>query len=331
MECGELMGVYFNPEKNSFVCDRNQEIYIDKTGILEFLNERLQTNGNCILVSRARGFGKTHIAGMIAAYYSHGSDSTKLFDGTKISLNANYKKYMNKYNVIHLDAAALWDEYKEDIIEKIIENLFIEFRDNFGDEINYKFSISYTIMDIYQKTGIPFVIIIDEWDSVIRNSENEELIDRYLRLLHSFFKTMESRSFLALGYLTGILPMKRMNDESGLNNFEEFSMFDSYKITEYHGFTENEVKTLCEEYDMDYEAIKQWYGGYCIDCNQVMYTPYSIVTALEQRKAGFYWENIPSMERILSYISMNYKGVKDDILKLLSGEKNLYEYGNISE
>lgn len=59
-----------------------------------------------------------------------------------------------------------------------------------------------------------FIIIIDEWDFVIRNSEDQELIHGFLQFLHSLFKFEESKSFLALAYITGILPIKKIRDEA---------------------------------------------------------------------------------------------------------------------
>ena len=81
------MGIYFNPGNGSFTEDKNSQIYVDKTELLKFLNKRLKTNGKCIAVSHARRFGKSHAAGMIDAYYSLGSDSSKLFENTKIVPN----------------------------------------------------------------------------------------------------------------------------------------------------------------------------------------------------------------------------------------------------
>ncbi|MDD6069913.1 MAG: AAA family ATPase, partial [Clostridiales bacterium] len=244
------MGIYFNPSNESFTKDRNYKIYIDKTGLLEYLNESIGTPKNCIALSHARRFGKSHAAGMIDAYYSLGCDSTKLFEGTKIAQSSDFKKYMNKYNVIHLDISSFWDFYKDNIVKKIVEYIYKDFKKSFGDELDYQDNISYVLMEIYQKTNNPFVIIIDEWDCVIRNSDDKELVHRYLQFLHSLFKSEESKSFLALAYITGILPIKKIKDESALNNFREYTMLDSYPITEYYGFTEEEVRGLCKEYDM---------------------------------------------------------------------------------
>ena len=102
------------------------------------------------------------------------------------------------------------DSYKDNIIEKIVEYVYRDFEQIFGNELNYQDNFSYMLMRIYQKTNIPFVIIIDEWDCIIRNGNDEELVHRYLQFLHSLFKSEESKSFLALAYITGILPIKKV-------------------------------------------------------------------------------------------------------------------------
>ena len=272
------MGIFFNPGNGSFTKDRNYEIYVDKTELLKYLNRAIGTPGNCIAVSHARRFGKSHAAGMIDAYYSLGSDSAKLFKGTKIASDPDYEKYRNKYNVIHLDISSFWDFHKKDIVEKIIEDIFKELKMDYPEEFNERDRISYVLIKIYEKTGIPFVIIVDEWDCVVRNSTDQDLIHQYLQFLHSLFKSEESKSFLALGYITGIMPIKKIKDESALNNFEEYTMLKSRLITKYYGFTEEEVKDLCKRYDMDFETTKEWYNGYLID-GMHMYNPNSISQA----------------------------------------------------
>ena len=164
------MGIFFNPGNGSFTKDRNYEIYVDKTELLKYLNRAIGTPGNCIAVSHARRFGKSHAAGMIDAYYSLGSDSAKLFKGTKIASDPDYEKYRNKYNVIHLDISSFWDFHKKDIVEKIIEDIFKELKMDYPEEFNERDRISYVLIKIYEKTGIPFVIIIDGivWYETVR-------------------------------------------------------------------------------------------------------------------------------------------------------------------
>ena len=131
------MGVYLNPNNGRFAKDRNYKIYVDKTELLKYLNESIETPGNCIAVSHARRFGKSHAAGMIDAYYSLGCDSTKLFEDTKIAKSSDFKKYMNKYNVIHLDISSVLDFHKEDIVESIHERVCEDFHKEYADTINY--------------------------------------------------------------------------------------------------------------------------------------------------------------------------------------------------
>ena len=314
------MGVYFNPSNESFTSDKNSKIYVDKTGLLEYLNGILGTNSRCIALSHARRFGKSHAAGMIDAYYSLGCDSTKLFENTKIAESSDFKKYMNKYNVIHLDISSVWDFHKEDLVESIHERVCEDFQKEYADTLNYDKDLYLLIQDIYSKTNVSFVIIIDEWDCVIRNSNDEELVHKYLQFLHSLFKSEESKSFLALAYITGILPIKKIQDESALNNFREYTMLDSYPITEYFGFTEDEVRELCEKYDMDFESTKAWYNGYLID-GKHMYNPNSVSMAMDRHRFDSYWRNTSSFASINTFITMNYAGLKDDIMTMLAGGK----------
>ncbi len=313
------MGIYFNPTNESFTQAKNSIIYVDKTKLLDFLNRRLSTEDKCIAVSHARRFGKSHAAGMIDAYYSLGCDSTRLFEDTKIAADKDYKKHMNKYNVIHLDISSFWDNFKDNIIEKIEDYIYEDFKASFGDTLNYEYNLSYNLMKIYQNTKIPFIIIIDEWDCIIRNSRNDELVHKYLQFLHSLFKSEESKSFLALAYVTGILPIKKIKDESALNNFREYTMLDSCPITEYYGFTEDEVKGLCKQHDMDFESTKAWYNGYLIDGIH-MYNPNSVSMALNRHRFDSYWKNTSSFAAINTFITMNYAGLKDDIMSMLSGK-----------
>lgn len=314
------MGTYFNPSNGSFTCDKNSKIYIDKTGLLDYLNDVICTNGKCIAVSHARRFGKSHAAGMIDAYYSRGCNSYELFKDTEIATKDSFKEHMNQYNVIHLDIASVWDFHKEDLIEEIYERICNDLKKIYADSLNYEKDLFLLLKDIYDIDNIPFVIIIDEWDCIIRNSGDEALVHKYLQFLHSLFKSEESKVYLALAYITGILPIKKIKDESALNNFREYTMLKSKQITEYFGFTEEEVKDLCEKYEMDFDTAKTWYNGYLID-GRHMYNPNSVAQAMLDHDYDSYWKNTSSFQSINTFITMNYEGLKDDILTMLSGGK----------
>ena len=163
------MGLYFNPSNESFTQARNSQVFVYKTGLIEYLNKIISTEEKCIALSHARRFGKSHAAGMIDAYYSLGCDSTKLFEDTEIAGSSDFKKYMNQYNVIHIDVSSFWDTYKDNIVEKIIEYicgcviytdhkichlrfLFIEYqRINFMAFINSYFVCAYILFNVFLK------------------------------------------------------------------------------------------------------------------------------------------------------------------------------------
>ncbi|MGN0485069.1 MAG: AAA family ATPase [Lachnospiraceae bacterium] len=321
------MGTYFNPNNESFRKDKKSEIYIDKTGLLEFLNKKIGTNNNCICVSHARRFGKSHAAGMIDAYYSLGSDSEALFSDTEIAEKDSFKEQLNKYNVIHLDISSIFDFHKEDLIAEIHRRIRKEIKEIYGGKLDYDNDLYVLLNDVYNIDGIPFVIILDEWDCVIRNAaDNQVLVHQYLQFLHSLFKSEESKKFLALAYITGILPIKKIQNESALNNFREYTMLKSKPITQYYGFTEEEVKGLCQKYDMDFETTKAWYNGYLID-GMHMYNPNSVSQAMMNHDFDSYWRNTSSFESINIFIKMNFDGLKDDILKMLAGGNADVEVG----
>lgn len=101
--------------------------------------------------------------------------------------------------------------------------------------------ISAVLMSVYNISGIPFVIIIDEWDCVIRNGGNKTLVHSYLQFLHLLFKSEESKLF-SFGIYHRYSANQKIKDESALNNFREFTMLKSKQLTRYFGFTEDEVK-----------------------------------------------------------------------------------------
>ena len=97
------MGRFVNPGNSAFKVALASEIYIDKTGLLDFTNSVLGTKQAYICNSRPRRFGKSITADMLTAYYSKGCDSRELFMNYNIAHTEYFEKYLNKYDVIHLD------------------------------------------------------------------------------------------------------------------------------------------------------------------------------------------------------------------------------------
>ena len=97
------MGGYLNPGNEKFGEALNSQIYVDKTGLIEYTNRVMYSNQKYVCVSRPRRFGKSMAANMLAAYYSRGCDSRELFQGLKISRTDAYEKKLNQYNTIFLN------------------------------------------------------------------------------------------------------------------------------------------------------------------------------------------------------------------------------------
>jgi hypothetical protein len=183
-------------------------------------------------------------------------------------------------------------------------------------------SLPFALAQVNNRTGARFIIIIDEWDALLREDRTAKAAqDAYIDLLRGLFKSGYSKRFILLAYITGILPIKRYNSESALNNFDEFTMTSPKRLAEYVGFTQEEVQQLCKEYGMDFEQAKQWYDGYAFPRLQHVYSPNSVVKAMLNGEYGSYWTNTVAYESLKDYISMNFDGLKDCVIQLLAGER----------
>jgi hypothetical protein len=321
----ECMGIYLNPGKDNFERAIRSEIYVDKTGMLEYTNSVLGTEQGCMCVSRPRRFGKSMAANMMIAYYSKGADAKELFSGLQITESPDYERHLNGHNVIYLDIASFLVRVRDiaNVMDSIQLSVIGELRDLYPDAVKEEENVlADALADVNQKTGEKFIVIIDEWDAIFREEKlNNELQNQYVNFLRGMFKSGQSAAFIELAYLTGILPIKRYNSESALNNFEEFTMTRPGCLAEYIGFTEDEVRALCSKFDMDFEETKLWYDGYSFPNLEHIYNPNAVVKAMRRREYGSYWTDTASYTSLTDLIAMNFDGLKDSVLQMLVGER----------
>ena len=314
------MGIYLNPGNRGFQFALNSEIYIDKTGMISVTNKKINSADRFICVSRPRRFGKSIAADMLTAYYTRGCDSREMFRGLKIAVDKNFEMHLNKYNVIRLNMTefSLFRDIKEKIneIERVLlYDLIQEFPDiNFFD----KTQLIRTLKDVYIGTGIPFIFIVDEWDCIFRESQNDTEAQRvYLDFLRNLLK---DQNYVSLAYMTGILPVKKYGVHSALNMFTEVSMTNPREYAEFTGFTENEVKALCKRFNMSFEKTKHWYDGYNLKGISI-YNPRSVVMSMTGGDYDNYWAQTETYEALKVYIQTNTYGIQDIVLMLLAGEE----------
>ena len=147
------------------------------------------------------------------------------------------------------------------------------------------------------------------------------ILDEYVMLLRRLFKTQDSDRVFAGAYLTGILPIKRHNTESALNNFCEYSMIDPAYLAPCYGFTKEEVQMLAKRHNASMDNLKMWYDGYTIGSEKSIYNPYSVMKSLQRGVCRSYWTTTGAYDSVITYIQMNFDGLKDDIIRMLAGER----------
>ncbi len=317
------MGRFVNPDNSAFQVALNSEIYIDKTELLSYTNKMMDTNNALICNSRPRRFGKSITADMLTAYYSKGCDSFSMFEGKKISSDDKFYQHLNKYNVIHFDVqwCRISAKSATATVSYIEKTIIQELGDVYPNIVSSSVTSLPDMLDIINnKTGQKFIIIIDEWDALIREEvQNTAVQEEYINLLRGLFKGTQPTKFLHLAYLTGILPIKKIKTQSALNNFDEFTMLDSSILSPYMGFTEEEVNGLCETYHIDYKEVKSWYDGYLLSDIHI-YNPKAVVSLMMRGDFQSYWSQTGTYESILPLINMDFDGLKAAIIRMISGE-----------
>lgn len=321
------MGIYLNQNNIMFSKDINSDIYVDKTLLIEQTNKYINTNSQYVCISRPRRFGKSMAANMLTAYYSRGCDSREMFENLKISKADSFEKHLNKYNVISFDMQKFLvkTESVEEMIQEMEEEILDEVLAEYPQLERYKrLDLSKAAGKVFAETGVPFVFIIDEWDCVLRYYKDDESAQKtYLDYLYALFK---GQPYVALAYMTGILPIKKYGVHSALNMFNEYSMEGAYPFSEFTGFTEEETEKLCKQYDIDINETKKWYNGYNVD-GIAIYNPRSVVEVCRRRRFTNYWSKTETYNALKMPINLNFDGLKEKIEKMIAGENIILDTG----
>ncbi len=320
------MGTYVNPGNSGFA-EINDSDYVDKTLLIDLINQTVERKNKFTCISRPRRFGKSYAAKMLAAYYDCSCDSHELFGNKRIAETTDYRNYLNKYNVIYLDITTFTSTAQtqsrsfQDIpgmIQKALLKDLAEcgFHTKEGDSLNENL-----IRIAGQPDGRKFVFIIDEWDAVIREAKDDpEAQKKFLAFLRSWFKNGQfTPKVVAAAYMTGILPIKKDGTQSAISEFDEYSMIKPLFFGKYVGFTEDEVRSLCEKKGVDFKTMKQWYDGYAFKDVGSVYNPNSVMKSIRFGDFDSYWTETSAAEGLMDYISRGYKELTKVIAKLIGG------------
>lgn len=313
------MGIYLNPGNKGFWESTRSMIYVDKTGLIACTNRYVSTEQKYICVSRPRRFGKSMTLKMLSAYYSRNCDSRELFIGRKIESDPTFEEHLNQYDVIFLNMQQFLIGAKDQDMTGYLEKVVIaDIRKVYGELFSEQETMLNAVLEqIYAATEKQFIFLIDEWDCVMRErQESEALQKQYLDFLRNLLK---DRDYVALAYMTGILPVKKYGQHSALNMFWEYSMTDQGPFEEYTGFTETEVMELCERFDMDLDRTGRWYDGYRLKNSEHIYNPKSVVEAMHRRDFSSYWTSTETYDALKIYMDMDFDGLRADIVQMLGG------------
>lgn len=316
------MGIYLNPGNENFRRSLAADIYVDKTMMLDVLNGFMNKGNNYVCISRPRRFGKTLTQNMIGAYYSKGCDSREIFNGKKIAEVPGFEENLNKFNVIQIDMNSEYQGmlHKERLLERLTREIKKEMAGTFWDvPFEEEDSLAQSILRVYASRGETFVILIDEYDVLVRENVDRSLFEEYLGFLNSLFKSNTLRPAISLAYLTGILPVVRDKVQSKLNNFKEYTILEAAELAEYVGFTEKEVRALCEEHHVDFEECRRWYDGYRQHGIEI-YNPQSVVECVQANYFDNYWGKTSTYAVITDRIQANFEGTRDDVIRMIAGE-----------
>lgn len=315
------MGMYLNLGNAGFTSIR-KGLYVDKTGLISFVNAALGTADKLICVSRPRRFGKSFAVKMLCAYYDKSCDSRSLFEGLEIAQDPSFEEHLNRYDVIYLDITWFISicEKGRNIVEYIQEQVIEELRNvySFLEETG---SLPLTLSKISGHTRSKFIFIVDEWDALFREAKEDDALQReYIQLLRGLFKSSLTDGMIEAAYMTGILPIKKYGTQSAMTDFVEYTMVEPRPLAEYTGLTEKEVKELCQKYNMDFEEARRWYDGYSFDGNAV-YNPNSVIKSMKNQQFGTYWTKTETYESLKIYIDMDVDGLKEAVVQMIGGVK----------
>ena len=326
--------------------------YVDKTRLIEQL---LLNWSKVTLFTRPRRFGKTLNMSMLKSFFDIGTDKA-LFDGLYISGNKELcDEYMGKYPVIFLSLKGVEGLTYEEAFEAFVRIMgkevnrvsFLADSDKLTqiereqykgltimkngrlafDKEKLVSSLQLLSQLLYKHYGKKAVILIDEYDVPLDKAFQNGYYNEMVSLIRGLFgQALKTNEFLQFAVLTGCLRISKESIFTGLNNFKVMSITDS-RFDEQFGFTDEEVKKLLSDYDMDshFDEVKEWYDGYHFGRADV-YCPWDVINHVDHlrddgdAKPQTYWINSSGNSLVRRLINRADSSTKDEIERLIAGE-----------
>lgn len=272
----------------------NKYIYVDKTALIY----QLVSTNTVYFLSRPRRFGKSLLISTLEAYFL---GKKELFNGLDME---QLEKDWTVYPVLHIDFSG--SKYMEaESLRASINVQLLLWENIYGrqeGEDTFSLRLEGIIRRAYEQTGQQVVVLVDEYDAPMLDSNNNHELQHEIRgIMRDFFSPLKkSGKYLRFLFLTGISKFSQMSIFSELNNLQNVSMSDNYSticgITEQELLTQMkiDVEQMAQANDETYEEacahLKKQYDGYhfsksCVD----VYNPFSLINAFAQKSYENYW------------------------------------------
>lgn len=322
-----------------------QYYYIDKTMLIkDFLDERPKVS----LFTRPRRFGKTLNMDMLRVFFELSDEDTSVFfqDKKIWECGEHYRSYQGKFPVIYVSFKDIKFDNWEDTFEMLKATIANEFdrhhelidspkcgesdKRYYQDAVDQKLdkvglSRSFDVLSrmLSKHYGENVIIIIDEYDVPIQQGHSKNFYDQVIDFMRNLFSGgLKDNSYLAYGFLTGILRVAKERIFSGLNNLVTNSVIDD-KYSQYFGFTRKEVEAMAEYYYASdkIKEIGEWYDGYRFGDTEI-FNPWSVINYFGNRcKPRPFWQSTGSNDIISEVIGNADEEIYERLEQLLQGEK----------
>ena len=274
---------------------KDNNTYVDKT---KYVYDITHTNGKYFFLSRPRRFGKSLLLSTMKSYFEGRKD---LFKGLDIE---QLEKEWTEYPVLLLSMASA-KHMNEERLQQYLLYILKNIEDRFGveaDTTEPNLRLANLIKCIYQQTGQPVVLLIDEYDAPLLDVAHEDNQLAALRnVMRNFYSPLKDCDpYLRFVFLTGITKFSQMSIFSELNNIVNISMQERYAgicgITKDELLTQmsDDIDSLAEQLTITREeTIEQLaynYDGYHFTWpSPDVFNPYSLLSCFSEGKFGAYW------------------------------------------
>lgn len=291
-------------------------VYIDKTAYVYQMTHAAKYN----FLSRPRRFGKSLLVSTLQAYFE---GRKELFHGLAIE---QMEQEWTPYPVLHIDFSTS-KFYSIEELTGYIDDMLEGYERVYGaSKEGQPFSIRFKniISRAYEQTGRKVVVLIDEYDSPLFDSMEDDKLQRQIRsIVKGLLSPLKAQgSLIQFLFITGITKFSQMSVFSELNNLRNISLLNEY--AGICGITEQElsevfredIAQLAESQQQTYHEamtkLKQRYDGYHFTAESPdIYNPFSLLNVFADRQYGSYWFSTGTPTFLISLLQKRKLGLGD--------------------